>query len=90
MILGIVADAVVGDCEHLPDEPVRLALPVLAQESTTAGDWVIAGDERGRWVARLATHLHYTRGDTVNLVFTIRNAFWFDSVTGRTLHAPAG
>jgi hypothetical protein len=69
---------------------VRLALPVLAQESTTAGDWVIAGDERGRWVGRLASPLHYTRGDTVNLVFTMLDGYWFDSVSGRTLHAPAG
>jgi len=91
MIVGIAAQDVWCDADAAPgDNAVRLVLPVLAQESTTAGDWVIAGDSRGQWVGRLASRLHYRRGDKVTMVFTMERAFWFDSATGRTLHARTG
>ncbi|MBI2807679.1 MAG: ABC transporter ATP-binding protein [Planctomycetes bacterium] len=89
ILMGIAAQDVACDSDRpAPDDAIRLALPVLAQEATTAGDWIVAGDNRGRWVGRLASHLHYGRGEQVTMIFTMADAFWFDISTGRTYHAP--
>ncbi len=89
ILLGVAAKDVQCDAERAKtDDDVPLFLPVLDRECTTAGQWVIAGDQRGSWVGRQTGNLHYHPGDNVTMIFAIQNAYWFDLATGRTLFAP--
>ncbi|MSU80439.1 MAG: ABC transporter ATP-binding protein [Gemmataceae bacterium] len=89
IVMGIAAKDVRCDAGRpASDEDVRLFLPVLDRECTTSGQWVIAGDQRGSWIGRQVSHLHYRAGDSVTMIFAIQSAYWFDVVTGRTLYSP--
>ena len=83
--LGIAARAVRSSSERCHDaELIRLSLPVLDQEVTPAGTWIIGGDERGRWIGQSAGE-RFSRGQDVTMTFSMQHAHWFDHATGRTL-----
>jgi hypothetical protein len=86
--LGIAARAVRASTERcLDEELIHLAFPVLEQEITPAGTWIVAGDARGRWIGQAASE-RFSRGQGVTMTFSMQQAYWFDHATGRTLAAP--
>ncbi len=83
--LGIAARAVRCSSERRADrELIRLSLPVLEQEVTPAGTWIVAGDGRGRLIGQAAGE-RFGRGQDVTMMFSMQDAHWFDHATGRTL-----
>jgi ABC-type sugar transport system ATPase subunit len=86
--LGIAARAVRSSSERCHDEElIQLSLPVLDQEVTPAGTWIIGGDERGRWMGQSAGE-RFSRGQDVTMTFSMQHTYWFDHATGRTLASP--
>jgi ABC-type sugar transport system ATPase subunit len=89
VMLGIAARAVRSSSERCLDtELIQLTLPVLAQECTPGGTWIVAGDARGRWIGQSAGE-RFSLGQSVTMTFSTDQAYWFDHATGRTLAAPA-
>lgn len=91
IMIGIAAHEV--RCSTEParsDDIVSLRLPVRSEEADLHGTWIIAGDERGRWIGRLGVQERVERGQVVLMTFSMSRAYWFDAVTGRTLVAPTG
>ena len=87
MIFAIAAGAVrCDDGRHQDADEIRLTMPVLQRECSSAGTWIIAGDSRGRWIGRG----HSDQGAEATMTFAMERGFWFDSVTGQTMCAPAG
>ncbi len=86
--LGIAARAVRCSTERcLDEELIHLAVPVLEQEVTPAGTWIVGGDARGRWIGQAANE-RFSRGQGMTMTFSMQQAYWFDHATGRTLAAP--
>jgi ABC-type sugar transport system ATPase subunit len=88
IILGIAACDVRCDAEH-PRQTgeIRLTMPVLQRECSSAGTWIIAGDGRSRWIGR---GQGFEQGNEVTMSFSMERGYWFDGITGQTLCAPAG
>ena len=88
VILGIAARAVRCSTERcLDEELIQLSFPVLEQEITPAGTWIVGGDARGRWIGQSANE-RFSRGQGMTMTFSMQQAYWFDHATGRTLAAP--
>ena len=89
MLLGIAVREVRAGADVRADEgEICLRLAVRQQEFNAAGNWVIAADERGPWIGRAVGNERFQRGQAVTMAFSMDRAFWFDSLTGRTLVAP--
>ena len=87
IIIGIAVRAVrCGSDVHAEDGEVSLRLIVRDQECTAAGNWVIAAE--GAWIGGAVGNERFQRGQAVTMAFSMDRAFWFDSLTGRTLIAP--
>jgi ABC-type sugar transport system ATPase subunit len=86
--LGMPARAVRASSERCLDaELVQLTLPVQQEECTSAGIWIVAGDERGRWIGQSAGE-RFRPGQNVTMTFSMEQACWFERDTGRTLSVP--
>lgn len=91
MMIGIPAAEVrcttaVLDVEDL----IRMVVKVCDLECSPSGNWVIGNREAGRWVGQADEAERFERGQEVNMAFAMNRAYFFDSLTGRTLYAPAG
>jgi ABC-type sugar transport system ATPase subunit len=71
----------------LQADEIRLTMPVLQRECSSSGTWIIAGDDRSRWIGQ---GQDVELGSEVTMAFSIKRGYWFDGVTGQTLCAPAG
>jgi ABC-type sugar transport system ATPase subunit len=89
ILLGIPARAVRASSERCEDaDLVQLTLPALQEECTSAGTWIVAGDERGHWIGQSAGE-HFRPGQSVTMTFAMEQAYWFEHATGRTLLSPS-
>lgn len=100
ILMGVTA-ADVRCSTRLDDaaDDIRIALKVQEMECSAAGNWVIgvclqtpSREERGvrRWIGRADDAERFARGQEVTMTFSMSRAYWFDSVSGRTLYAPTG
>jgi ABC-type sugar transport system ATPase subunit len=88
VLLGVAARAVRSSTERcLDEELIQLSFPVLEQEITPAGTWIVGGDARGRWIGQSAGE-RFSRGQGMAMTFSMQQAYWFDHATGRTLAVP--
>jgi ABC-type sugar transport system ATPase subunit len=72
------------------EEEVQLRMSYRDQESGWAHNWILGASEPGQWVGRTDDDERFEQRQTVTMIFSMAQAFWFDGATGRTLLAPTG
>ena len=89
IIMGIAADRVLcfNNQQHR-EESITLTLPMIRQETTASGTWVIGRDERGQLIGKAHAEQRFAAGENVAMVFSMQDSYGFDGVTGTTLWTP--
>jgi multiple sugar transport system ATP-binding protein len=72
------------------EEDVRLRISYRDQECGWKYNWILGASEQGQWVGRADDNERFEQGQTVTMIFSMTQAFWFDGATGRTLLTPTG
>ena len=86
IMMGIaVSDVRCGSARSAVVDEVGVDLAVQRQECSVSGTTVIAADARGRWIGRTGVEESLRQDQAVTMVFSMRQAYWFHSVTGQTL-----